>query len=69
MACSGTALLLPFICPFPKSAYNMPCFTRFAFITYRLGAMWSSMSEGEKNVYFTMAKKIDAEHKNKYPGK
>jgi hypothetical protein len=27
------------------------------------------MSEGEKNVYFTMAKKIDAEHKNKYPGK
>lgn len=36
---------------------------------YRLGQMWRSLDKSRKEEYFVMARKADAEHKIKYPGK
>jgi hypothetical protein len=47
----------------------MPCFTRFVFIIYRIGAFWKTMQREQKEIYFNKAKKADADHKLKYPGK
>lgn len=37
-------------------------------ISKRLGNSWKSLDPDEKNKYFLLAKKVDAEHKRKYPG-
>jgi hypothetical protein len=36
-------------------------------ISSRLGAMWKSLTEDERELYTDMARKLDAEHKKKYP--
>ena len=30
--------------------------------------MWKNLIKEEKDKYFTLARKVDAEHKRKYPG-
>jgi hypothetical protein len=36
-------------------------------ISTRLGAMWKSLTEDERELYMDMSRKLDAEHKKKYP--
>ncbi|XP_066907944.1 transcription factor Sox-1b isoform X2 [Halyomorpha halys] len=36
-------------------------------ISVRLGKLWKDMAADEKELYFTLARRVDAEHKKKYP--
>jgi hypothetical protein len=36
-------------------------------INTRLGAMWKSLTDDEREIYANMARKVDAEHKKQYP--
>ncbi|CAH1389795.1 unnamed protein product [Nezara viridula] len=36
-------------------------------ISVRLGKLWKDMAADEKELYFALARRVDAEHKKKYP--
>jgi hypothetical protein len=49
------------------SKVNNKCISPF--VICRLGDMWRGLSLGEKNIDYEKARKGEAEHQAKYPGK